>query len=303
LVVGAVVATLPPERRTAARTGVYLVALAAAAILLGPAIWVAFDLGLGTGPVSAALLGLFAILALPLVSAAGPRPAGTVRSGKLLALASALLLLSTAALTAGGLAANREGATDARQEQIKYSVDADTGDAYWTSGAVPASDWSRSLLSRPAGPLDDAFPWRAGSALRHGPAPAADLPAPAVIVLGDITRGDTRELTLRISSRRDAPTLGLWVDGTTATVVSATVGGRDLPTGRSKAKWDFGFRFYGAPEDGVEVRLRLDQHADGVTVRVADSTDDLGVVPGFVPPPEGRVLVTPEVVATRAVTL
>ena len=55
--------------------------------------------------------------------------------------------------------------------------------------------------------------------------------------------------------------------------------------------------------DGVEVRLELDQHANGVTVRVADSTHDLGVVPGFVPPPQGRVLVTPEVVVTRALRL
>ena len=82
VVIGAVVAALLPERRTAARTGVYLVALAAAAILLGPAIWVGFDLGLGTGPVSAALLGLFATLALPLVPAAGPRPAGTAADRK-----------------------------------------------------------------------------------------------------------------------------------------------------------------------------------------------------------------------------
>ena len=137
----------------------------------------------------------------------------------------------------------------------------------------------------------------------HGPAPVADLSAPAVTVLRDVTRGGVRELTLRISSRRDASTLGLWVDGGSATVRSATVGGRDVPTDRSQGKWAFGFRFHGAPVDGVEVRLELDQHADGVTVRVADSTHDLGVVPGFMPPPQGRVLVTPEVVVTRALVL
>lgn len=55
--------------------------------------------------------------------------------------------------------------------------------------------------------------------------------------------------------------------------------------------------------DGVEVRLELDQHAGHVRVRVADSTHELGVVPGFRPPPLDRVLVTPEVVVTRALTL
>ena len=303
MIVGAVVAALLPERLPAARLAVYLIALAGGAILLGPAIWIGFDLGLGTGPLSAALFAVLVTLTLPLVASPRSRPAGTGSRWKRTAAASALLLVATAALTAAGLVANREGATDPRQEHIVYSVDAETQDAYWASNARPASDWSRSLLSRPAGPLDDAFPWRAGSEMRHGPAPAADLPAPAVTVLRDVTRGESRELTLRISSRRAAATLGLWVDARSATVLSANVGGRDVPTGRSRAPWDFGFRFYGAPADGVEVRLRLDQHADGVTVRVADSTHDLGVVPGFAPPPEGRVLVTPEVVATRALTV
>ena len=122
-------------------------------------------------------------------------------------------------------------------------------------------------------------------------------------VLRDVTRGGARELTLRLSSRRDASTLGLWVDAGSATVRSATVAGRDVPTDRAKGKWAFGFRFTGRPVDGVEVRLVLDQYADGVTVRVADSTHDLGVVPGFMPPPQGRVLVTPEVVVTRVLTL
>ena len=35
------------------------------------------------------------------------------------------LVVLTAALTAGGLVANREGATDARQETVVYSVDAE----------------------------------------------------------------------------------------------------------------------------------------------------------------------------------
>ena len=302
--IGAVVAALLPERRTVAQSGVYLLALAAAAILLGPAIWIGFDLGLSAGPLSAVLLAVFVTLALPLVEAAWPLPADTVPRRKArMAVVPLLLVALTAALTAAGLAANREGATDARQETVAYSLDADTKDARWASGAVPTSEWKRSLLSEPSVPLEDAFPWSGGAARWHGPAPVADLSPPAVTVLGDVTRGGTRELTLRLSSRRDASTLGLWVDAGSATVRSATVAGQDIPTDRSQGKWAFGFRFHGAPVDGVEVRLELDQHANGVTVRVADSTHDLGVVPGFVPPPQGRVLVTPEVVVTRALRL
>ncbi len=301
---GAVVAALLPERRTVARSGIYLLALTAAAIMLGPAIWIGFDLGLSTGPVSAVLLAMFVTLALPLIEVAWPRPADTAPRRRLrIAAVPTLVVVLAIALTAAGLVANREGATDPRQETVLYSVDADTREARWASYAAPTNDWSRSLLSEPAVPLEDAFPSWGGAALWHGPAPAADLPAPAVTVLADVTRGGTRELTLRLSSRRQASTLGLWVDDGSATVRSATVAGRNVPTDRSKGRWDFGFRFGGPPADGVEVRLELDQHADNVSIRVADSTHDLGVVPGFTPPPHGRVLVTPEVVVTRALDL
>ena len=292
-----------PERRRAARSGVYLLALAFAAIMLGPAVWIGFDIGLNVGPLSAVLLAVLVTLALPVVEVAWPLPADMVPRRRVrIAAVPALLVVLTAALTAAGLVVNREGATDARQEAVVYSVDADTKKARWASGAVPASDWSRSLLSEPAVPLEDAFPWSAGIALGHGPAPAAELSPPVVTVLRDVNRGGTRELTLRLSSRRGASTLGLWVNAGSATVRSASVAGRDVPTDRSKGKWAFGFRFYGTPVDGVEVHLVLDQHANDVAVRVADSTHDLGVVPGFTPPP-GRVLVTPEVVVTRALTL
>ena len=303
VVTGAVVAVLLPERRTAARIGVYLLALAVAAIMLGPAVWIGFDIGLGAGPLSAVLLAMFVTLTLPLIEAVWPVPAGVVPWRKVrIAAVPVLLVMLTAALCAAGLVANREGATDARQETVAYSLDADTKKAHWASSAAPASDWSRSLLSQPAVPLEEAFPWSADSALWHGPAPAAELSPPAVTALRDVNQGGTRELTLRLSSRRGASTLGLSVDAGSATIRSASIAGRDVPTDRSQGKWAFGFRFHGAPADGVEVRLKLDQHGNGVTVRVADSTHDLGVVPGFTPPP-GRVLVTPEVVVTRTLTL
>jgi hypothetical protein len=299
---GAVLVALLPERWRAARGGVYLLAVAAAAVMLAPAVWGGFDIGLGLGgPTSTVLLAVFMLLALPVIEAAWPPPASTPRRQRTAAVPMLLLTL-VAAFTAAGLVANREGATDARQETVVYSVDADTGKAHWASRTAPKGDWGRSLLSKPAARLDDAFPWWAGSPLWHGPAPAADLPSPDVSVLTDTTRNGTRELTLRLSSRRAAPTLGMWLDTGSATVRTATVAGRDLPTDRPKGKWALGFLFHGAPVDGIEVCLQLDQRTDRLAVRIADSTYDLGDVPGFTPP-QGRVLVTPQVVVTRAVSL
>ena len=301
---GAVLAALLLPRRTVAASIAYLLALAVAAMMLGPAVWTGFDIGLGTGgPAGAAQLALFVLLALPLIEFAWPYRPGLPRRRLRAAAVPAVLLLLAVVLTAGGLLANREGATDARQEMLVYSVDADTGHAYWASGRAPVSGWSRSLLSEPAAPLDEAFAWSGGWPLWHGPAPAANLPAPDVTVVRDHIENRQRKLTLRLESQRDAPTLGLWIDGDSATIRSATVAGRAVPTDRPLGKWSFGFRYFGAPADGVEVQLDLDQRTDDVVLRVADSTDDLSAVPGFSPPPNGRVLVKPEVVVTRELTL
>ena len=301
---GAVLAALLLPRRTVAASIAYLLALAVAAMMLGPAVWIGFDIGLGTGgPAGAAQLALFVLLALPLIEFAWPYRPGLPRRRLRAAAVPAVLLLLAVVLTAGGLLANREGATDARQEMLVYSVDADTGHAYWASGRAPVSGWSRSLLSEPAAPLDDAFAWSGGWPLWHGPAPAANLPAPDVTVVRDHIENGQRKLTLRLESQRDAPTLGLWIDGDSATIRSATVAGRAVPTDRPLGKWSFGFRYFGAPADGVEVQLDLDQRTDDVVLRVADSTDDLSAVPGFSPPPNGRVLVKPEVVVTRELAL
>lgn len=302
---GAVVATLLPERWEIGRVIVLVIALVPAVVLLGPGITATFDVGLNLGaPGSAIFLAQLLLLGLPLIEIAWPMRDGTgSRARARTAAVPALPLVLAAAVTAAGLFANREGATAPRQEMITYSVDTDTGTAYWASPINPRSDWSRALLSQPSAVLDDSFPWWDGSALAHGPAPVADLPAPELAIVTDATRDGTRELTLRLSSRRGAPALGLWVESDSATVRQATVAGRDVPPNWMPGKWNFGFLFDGAPADGIEVRLVLDQHTDDLTIRIADRSDDLHQVPGFDPPPAARVLVAPQVSVTRAVIL
>jgi hypothetical protein len=301
---GAVLAALLLKREAVAAGIAYLLALAVTAMMLGPAVWIGFDIGLGAGgPASAAQLAMFVLLALPLIEVAWPYQPGRPPRPLRAATVPAVLLVLAVVFTASGLVANREGATDARQEMVRYSVDADTGHAYWASGRAPVSEWSRSLLSEPAAPLDDAFPWSGGWPLWHGPAPAADLPAPKLTVVRDLIENGQRKLTLRLRSQRNASTLGLWIDGGSATIRSAIVAGRAVPTDRPLGKWSFGFRYFGAPAEGVEVQLELDQRTEDVVLRVADSTDDLSAVPGFSPPPNGRVLAEPEMVVTRELAL
>ncbi|MBA8825224.1 hypothetical protein FHX42_002575 [Saccharopolyspora lacisalsi] len=303
VVTGALVTALMPRRWRTAQIVVTLLALVPAALLLGPNVLSAFDVGLAMGGTfGTLLLAIFAWLALPVIEnvrsgSDSPRP----RTSRRIVAVPALGIVLVTAVTATGLVANRAAATPPRQERILYSVDADTGRAHWASPSAPDTAWSRSLLTERPAVLDEAFPRLDGERLAHGPAPVAKLPAPELDVVTDRRRDDgTRELTLRLSSKRGVSGLGLWIDADQAAVRAATVAGRRLVV--DGAGQDFGFVFDGAPGEGVDVRLVLDQHRDTLPVRIDDRGHDLRKVPDFTPPAD-RVLVEPVVTVTRTRTL
>ena len=289
---GSIVAALLPGRTV---RGVAVAAsLVPAAVVLGPTVWIGFEVGLGLGGAACVVvLAAFLLLALPMIESAGP--ASTRAQG---VVAVGVLLLAVAS-TAVGLQVNREGTTDPRQESVLYSLDTDTGVAYWISPVPPRSEWSRRLVDRPPAALDDAVPW-ADRPLAHGAAPAVSLAAPQVVVLDDVDRDGVRVLRLRVSSSRGAPSVGLWVDAASATVRRATVAGRDVLGHGTNGRWDFGFLFHAAPAAGVDVTLELEPRAASVGLRVADRSDDLSAAPDPAPP-DRRVLVNPQVVVTRRV--
>ncbi|GAA4881519.1 M28 family peptidase [Saccharopolyspora cebuensis] len=298
VVAGAVLLGLLPRGWEPARVVVLVLSLVPAVLLLAPNVINSFRVDLEFGGVlGALLLAVLVWSALPLL---GRLRSGRARSPLRAAGAPVLGIALVAAVTAAGLVANRPEFTPPRQERVFYSVDADTGTARWASPITPRTDWGRSLLPEPPAVLAEGFPWLDDEPLAHGPAPAADLPAPELHVVADRPLPDgTRELALRLSSPRGATALGLWIDGDQAAVRAATVAGRDLDLGAGE---DFGFLFAGAPRRGLDVRLVVDPHHEGLTVRVADRGHDTGAVPGF-RAPDDVALVTPAVAVTRTRTL
>ncbi|MBS9373607.1 M28 family peptidase [Rhodococcus sp. B50] len=288
---GLLVALLLPQRGTVwPRVAITLGALGS--LIFGlPAVLVSFDAGLLYGAPVAGLFVAFTFAAvLPLCE---PLPATT--RGLVTSATGTAVILVVCTLLAGYL--NRDGATDPRQEYLWYSLDADRGAAVWGSPDSPHSDWSRDLLTSGPDPLPTAFPWREDRPMHHGPAPVADLEAPEVEILEDTIGGSAREIRLRLTSRRDAQAVGLWIDSTTAHVHGATVDGfRAEPSDR------FGFLFWAPGPDGIEVELTLSMRENRLGVRLADLGDDLGVVPGFEPPAD-RVVVQPTVAVTRTLQL
>lgn len=284
-----VVDRLPADRR-GWRTPVTVAGTVPAVVVLVPGAIASFDAGLLTGaPLAGVFVAVLFALALPLVDAAGD-PSQL----RLAAIAAAAVVVVAA--PAGGWV-NRDGATPPRQEQLLYALNADTGAAVWASPRAPASDWSRALLTEAPATLPDAFPWRSETRFAHGRAPAAPLPAPGLDVVADVTDGDERTLTLRLTSPRGAPTVGLWVDETTAEVREAAVAGRNAAPAAP-----FGFLFSGTPAEGIEVRLTVVPRSGATVLHVADVTDELTVVPGY-RAPDDRVVVTPAVAVTRTVRL
>ncbi|CAM3561535.1 M28 family peptidase [Occultella aeris] len=289
-----------------ARAVVLGAGLLPAAVMFFPAVVGMFEVGLGTGgPLAAVFVAVVALLALPLVDAARlVRPEREAPSRHRAVVPAALLAVVVVA-AAGGLVANGEGRTDPRQEMLSYSLDADSGEALWTSWSPSGSAWSQDLLPSLSSDLADQ-PWLGGGAIANGPAAAADLPAPDVEVVSDRDTGTHRELVLELTSARGAPAIGLWVATRSADVVSATVHGRALPTvtpgpppGADDGPWDFGFLLRGVQQ--TRVTLVLDPRAPQTQIRVVDLTHELEVVPGFEGPPHGRVLVTPNVYVYRTV--
>lgn len=297
---GAVAAALLPQRWATARTLLPVLALAPTALLAGPLVSSTFEVGLPMGgPFATLLTALFTLLALPVVADAWP--AAAPRRPRMAGLgAAALALALVVTLTGAGLFTNREGATPDRQEKLVYAFDADADEAYWAGESK--TEWSGSLLTEDSTPLDSTLPILDGEPLAHGPAPTMDTAPPRVEVRDDTNGEGGREVTLQLSSPREAPTLGLWVTDGNVTVRSAEVAGRSVPVDRTNEQ-RFGFVFHGTAPEGVTVRLTLDQGAGNTaTVRVADRTNDLTEIDDLTPPRD-RELVRPALWVTRTQNL
>jgi len=289
-VVAVLVTLALPAGAVGRRLAVLTVGALPGAVLSIRGALLSFDAGLVAGAPAA---GVFVAITF---AATSPLWEPVLRSTTVrLSAATAVVLVAVCTTTAGFV--NRDGATDPRQENLWYALDTDGGTATWASPDEPRSAWSEALLSAPASPLPELFPWRGDQWLSQGPAPVADLVPPGIEVLEDRSAGGARQLRLRLSSPRGAPAVGLWVDNTTATVHGATVDGQ-----RAEPSSDFGFMFWAPGPTGIEVTLTLSVLTDRLGVRVADRSSDLSVVPGYEPPTD-RVVVQPDVVVTRSLEI
>lgn len=258
--------------------GVMLLVAAGQATLRG--------LGIAVGAGGALFFVLAVLVALPLVELV--LPAAGRRRVRILTVPVALPVMSavlTAVLVGAGLAVDRFDPEHPRPTQLMYVMNAETGKVRWASTDAVPHEWvSRHAPDRAGGDGALPLPYRADPRWA-GAAEATSLPAPELTVLGSRTDGNATELTVEITSRRDADVLTLFASdpvsqvGVTADGHPPVTSNPEYPAGADRP-WPFQLRFYDPPADGVRLRLRVPDTA-GLRLSLSDYTVGLAGLPGY----------------------
>jgi hypothetical protein len=235
--------------------------------------------GMGTFPgllLVAILLSVFLTSLLPLIAPAGAgwRWGLPVGAGVL-----------TMVMAVGILASPVFSADSPRGLDFVYHLDADSGKGRFiaqTPQPLPPSVRKAADFARRPTP---AFPW-SGQGSFIAPAPTLPLAAPELTVLAETNEGGKRHLRLRLTSRRGAAAVQLFIP-LSAAPESIRVNGEEIPPPSSKGALRMGggiqlVSIAAPPPEGVEIAVVLgaSDHEDWT---IADRT------PGL--PPVGASLV------------
>jgi hypothetical protein len=256
--------------RPSAATAVAVVGAVPAVALLVPFGWAAFALsGISDGlPVVVLELTLAALTVVALPTAAPERRRWWVPvAGLVLAVV----------LTGAALLVDRPSPEHPQATSLAFLQDADTGVATWVSPDTAPADWTLRYVSAP--PTDVAG-WTGDGPVRTGPAPALAVPGPAVTVVERIPE----RVVLQVASPRGAPGVLLRSDRPVATVSVVYPGRRAVTAAPDGTE----VRIGAVPPAGVRVTV-VPAGPGPLELTVADVSDGLGAVPGFMPrPPDLR---------------
>lgn len=184
-------------------------------------------------------------------------------------LPALLLAVSVVLLIAGSFTSGSDR-NHAMQNTVFYGLDADASKAVWASADAGTDSWTQQFFNGAnSAPLSEYFPFNSRPFLQ-AQAPVAQLDAPQVEVVNDETNNNQRTLRLRVKSPRQAQIITLAVDAD-AQVTSSSVNGKEIK-GRYGAGIPWALRYYGLPQDGIEVTLVSSKAGTPISVRVVDQS-------------------------------
>jgi Peptidase family M28 len=201
------------------------------------------------------------------------------RAGFLPAASLAIgIVIIVVGILSSGFSKNRP-----KPNSIFYALNADAQKAVWASTDESSDEWTSQFLSTGAqkGALSDYLPSSYAGFLKRD-APLADLPAPKVDLLEDLTNTEARTLRVRITSPRQASSVFVQIESEVK-IMKAEINGEQIapitPSENPVPRW--GLRYYAFPKEGLELALKV---SSGTVVRlkVVDQTYQLPEIPGFV---------------------
>jgi peptidase M28-like protein len=261
-------------RRSEARGGVALVAVAAAGLVLFPVAWLLPDiLGTGAAPAVAALAALTAAPLAPLVAELAPRARwGCVAAG------------AVAVLACAGVAATRPQATPDDPQRLSLAYHEDAAGARWLAESETSLPPALARVAAFESARRPPFPWSPNRPAFAAPARPAGLAPPRLTLLSRERRGGATHVRARLASARGAPVVLLLLPPGTR-VRSSALNGVAVPPPSARALLYYGdHAMHGCttvPPEGVELELVL----EGTTPVHATLLDQS---PGL--PPDGAAL-------------
>ncbi len=185
------------------------------------------------------------------------------------ALPAVLAAVSVALLIAGSLTSGSDR-NHALQNTVFYGFDADASKAVWATADGTTDSWTQQFFNGAnSAPLSEYFPFNSWSFLQ-AQAPVTQLDAPQVEVVNDETNNNQRTLLLRVKSPRQAQIVTLAVDAD-AQVTSSSVNGKEIK-GRYGNGIPWALRYYGLPQEGIEVTLVSSKPGTPINFRVVDQS-------------------------------
>jgi hypothetical protein len=195
-----------------------------------------------------------------------------------------LVLLALTAACVVGLKATTNYAPDRpRPDHIQYSLDADAGRANWVSAGTAPDGWTRQFFTdgytesrqafSPGYFFDQKFD------VIQAPAPTVALAPPQLHVLTDSTADGVRNLRLKLTSPRNAPTAHLDLT-LPSDLLAASVDGETIKIGNKPPARRFPLTAYNLGTRGMTVALSIRSTA-AITGALTDYTNGLPHIPGM----------------------
>lgn len=191
-------------------------------------------------------------------------------------LPAVLAAVGVAFLIAGSFT-SRFDRNHAQQNSVFYGFDADASKAVWATADGRTDSWTQQFFNGAnSAPLSAYFPFSSRPFLQ-AQAPVAQLNAPQVEVVNDETNNNQRTLRLRVKSLRQAQIVTLAVDAD-AQVTASSVNGKEIK-GRYGNGIPWALRYYGLPQEGIEVTLVSSKPGTPINVRAVDQSYGLPAGP------------------------